>query len=264
MPLVEGDEGTCACHVHVGVADRDLGVQVVNRIRAWLPTLLALSVNSPLWRGRCSGWSSYRFAVQRRWPTFVPPPVCRDAADYDLRLAEHVDAADALDAASIYWWARLSPRYPTVEIRIADVGSTTADAVLLAGLARHLVATATADAVADRPWIPFPDRVLVAAAHDAARHGAGALVVSPLTGRTATALEALDDLLFVITPAAEAQGEAALVRALLAGRLRRGSGAERQLSLVSSGGRPAFVQALANVTAGLDLASVLGPAPSRD
>jgi glutamate---cysteine ligase / carboxylate-amine ligase len=257
MPLVSGDEGTCACHVHLGVADRDLGVRVLNRIRSWLPTLLALNVNSPLWRGRPSGWSSYRFAVQRRWPTFAPPPLCRDSADYDLRLAECVDSGDALDLGSIYWWARLSPRYPTVEIRIADVGSSTADAVLLAGLARHLVTTATADAVADRPWFPFPDRVLVGAALDAARHGAGALVVSPLTGRTATALEALDDLLSVITPAAEAQGEAALIRELLVDRLRRGSGADRQRALWASGPRPAFVQAMANVTAELDLASAL-------
>ena len=262
MPFVAGDEGTCACHVHVGVADREVGVQVLNRIRSWLPTLLALSVNSPLWRGHYSGWSSYRFAVQRRWPTFAPPPLCRDAADHDRRLAECIDAGKALDVGSIYWWARLSPRYPTVEIRIADVGSSTADAVLFAGLARHLVATVTADASADRPWFPFPDRVLVGAALDAARHGAAALVVSPLTGRTATALEALDDLVTVITPAAEAQGEAALIRELLVNRLRRGSGAGRQLSLWSSGRRPAFVQAMANVTAGLDLASALRPGPS--
>ena len=85
--------------------------------------------------------------------------------------------------------------------------------------------------------------------------------VSPLTGRTATALEALG------RPArrhhalaAEAQGEAALIRELLVNRLRRGSGADRQRALWASGPRPAFVQAMANVTAGLDLASARRPA----
>ena len=255
VPGISGEEGTCACHVHVGVATRELGVHVLNRIRPWLPLLLALSGNSPLWRGRDTGWSSYRFVVQRRWPTFGPPPLCRDAEEYDARLAERTAASAAFDARSVYYWARLSPRYPTVEVRIADVGHTIADAVLLAGLSRCLVATAAADARADRPWVRVPDRAVTRAAFAAARHGLAATLVSPVSGRAAPAREVLDQLVAGITPAAEAAGEEPLLRALVAERIRRGSGAERQLTLWGPGRREAFVQALANVSAGLDPAT---------
>jgi glutamate---cysteine ligase / carboxylate-amine ligase len=265
VPGISGEEGTCACHVHVGVATRELGVHVLNRIRPWLPVLIALSGNSPLWRGRDTGWSSYRFAVQRRWPSFVPPPLCRDLEEYDAHLAERMTATAPPDARSVYYWARLSPRYPTVEVRIADVGHSIVDAVLLAGLSCCLVTTAAADAHADRPWIRVPDRAVTRAAFAAARRGLAATLVSPVSGRAAPALEVLDELLAVIAPAAEAAGDGPLLRALLAERLRRGSGAERQLSLWCAGRPEALVQGLAGVSAGRDSASaqlLLGARPA--
>jgi carboxylate-amine ligase len=67
--------GTCGCHVHVGVADRDLAVQIVGRLRPWLPTLLALTVNSPILGGQDTGWSSNRYRRQLQWPTFRPPEI---------------------------------------------------------------------------------------------------------------------------------------------------------------------------------------------
>jgi carboxylate-amine ligase len=252
VPGISGEEGTCACHVHVGVASRELGVQVLNRIRPWLPVLLALTGNSPLWRGRDTGWESFRFVVQRRWPTFGPPPLCRDVDEYDALLAE-----TGFDARSVYYWARLSPRYPTVEVRIADVGHSIADAVLLAGLSRWLVATAVADARADRPWIRVPDRAVTRAGFAAARHGLAAILVSPVSGRPAPAVHLLDQLVADITPAAEEVGEGPLLSALLAERMQRGSGAGRQRAGWRSRSRAAFVQALANVSAGTD------PVPAR-
>jgi carboxylate-amine ligase len=87
---VPGAEVTCACHVTVELPDRDLGVAVLERLQPWLPALLALTGNSPLWRGHDTGWSSYRFVVQRRWPTFVPRPRSADAAEYDERVADPV------------------------------------------------------------------------------------------------------------------------------------------------------------------------------
>ena len=134
---------------------------------------------------------------------------CADAAAYDARVAELIAAHAALDARSVYYWARLSPRYPTVEIRIADACLTVVDAVLLAGLSRCLVATAAADARADRPWIRVPDRAVTRAAFAAARQGLAAILVSPVSGRAAPAPEVLDELLAVIAPAAEAAGERA-------------------------------------------------------
>lgn len=70
----------CGCHVHVGIDDPDLAVEIMNRSRPWLPTLLALSANSPYWHGVDTGYASYRTQVWHRWPTSGMPPTVRDRA----------------------------------------------------------------------------------------------------------------------------------------------------------------------------------------
>jgi len=252
VPGVTGDEVSCACHVHVGVPTRDLGVAVLNRMRPWLPVLMALTGNSPLWRGADTGWVSYRYLVQRRWPTFAPPPRCPDAAAYDNVVAELVAASAAVDPRSVYFWARLSPRYPTVEIRIPDTCLRAAEAVLMAGLCRALVAVSLADEQAGRPIVDLPDRVVAAAGLSAARWGLDAFVVDPRRGKPVPARVALDALMATVAPALIAAGEWQLITRLLVERLRRGSGAERQRALWRSRDRQVFVQSLANICAGLD------------
>lgn len=64
----------CGCHVHVGVEDPEIGVQIANRAPAWLPALVALSANSPFWHGVETGFDSYRTEVWQRWPTAGMPP----------------------------------------------------------------------------------------------------------------------------------------------------------------------------------------------
>ena len=150
---VVAEAGTCACHVHVGVPSRDLGVQVLARLRPWLAPLLAVTANSPIAGGRDTGWASWRYAIQSRWPTAVPPAAWPDAAAYDADIRRLIGQGAALDERSIYFLARLSPRYPTVEVRVADVCLDTGTAVLAAGLTRALVATALAEA---RRGTPVP------------------------------------------------------------------------------------------------------------
>ena len=223
-PGISGEEVACACQVHVGVPSRDHGVAVLNRIRGWLPVLLALSANSPFWAGRDSGWESYRYVIARSWPTAIPPPVCRDADAYDDRLARHLADGDALDLAGVYWFARLSARYPTVEIRVADTCLAVDDAVLLAGLCRALVATALADEAAGRPYAPLADGLLSASLARAARWGCGASVADPGTGRATSIRALVPRLLAEVAPALAAVGDGASVAALLDRRVRRGGG----------------------------------------
>jgi len=248
---VSGEEITCAGQVHVAVASRDLGVAVLGRLRSWLPVLLALTGNSPFWRGRDTGWCSHRFVVQRRWPSFLPPPSCADAAAYGDRVAELIAGHAALDPRGVYFWARLSPRYPTIEIRIADACLTVPDAVLLAGLCRAAVMTAVADEGADRPSPRTPDRSLVGSAYAAAHRGLAAVVVDPAGGGWTSVRAVLPELMAAFGPALDAAGDRRLVETLLAARLRRGSGADRQRALWCRGPRAA-VQALADLTADHD------------
>ena len=83
--LTAVEQLTCGCHVHVGVADDEEGVAVLDRIRIWLPVLLALSANSPYWQGRDTGYASFRSQAWTRFPTAGPTEIFGSAAAYRTR-----------------------------------------------------------------------------------------------------------------------------------------------------------------------------------
>ncbi|MGZ6839948.1 MAG: carboxylate-amine ligase [Frankiaceae bacterium] len=93
LPLCDGmrhlvDEQLIAgCHVHIGVSSPDLRVAVLDRLRAWMPVLIALTANSPLWLGVDTGFASWRTVHWWRWPVSGPPPAFGTAHDYDQRVA---------------------------------------------------------------------------------------------------------------------------------------------------------------------------------
>ncbi|MEU4421446.1 YbdK family carboxylate-amine ligase [Actinoplanes sp. NPDC024001] len=231
--------GTCGCHVHVGVPDRELAAAVLTRIRPWLPGLLALTVNSPVTGANDTGWASHRYRAQLRWPTFRPPGVWPSAERYDRAVRSHVTAGRAVDESGIYFLARLSARYPTIEVRVADTGLSVADTVLLAGVVRGLVATLIEDVRQRVKVVPVPaERVsekLLAVARGGAR----------------TADEAAR-LLSKITAQLDAAGDTGEVYAGVERLRREGTGAERQRRLWNRyGPTAAFVGALAEATAPL-------------
>ena len=113
---VAHDPAVCGCHVHVGLPDRDLAVQVCNHLRPWLPVVQAITANSPLHDGRDTGHASWRSMQLERWPSIGPTPHFESAADYDATVADLSAAGIMLDAAMVYWYARPSATYPTVEI----------------------------------------------------------------------------------------------------------------------------------------------------
>jgi carboxylate-amine ligase len=97
FPAAMRSAGTCACHVHVEVPNRQLGVQVLLRLRRWLPALLALTANSPVWEGRDSGWASHRIRLVSLWPTAMPLPAVSTTEEYDGVVHHVVTRGDALD-----------------------------------------------------------------------------------------------------------------------------------------------------------------------
>lgn len=247
-PLVAAG-GTSGCHVHVGIPSRELGVQVLARLRPWLASLLAISANSPISDGRDTGWASRRYQKWSRWPTARPPEVWPDAAAYDAAVQRHIDRGAAMDEANVYFHARLSPRYPTVEVRIADVGLGVDDAVLVAGLVRAAVATALAEAQRDVPLRPAPAPYLDRALSAAALHGHGGMAVDPLTGEDISQHDLLHRFVEWVAPALDAAQDSAEVSRLLRLLEERGSGATRQRALWASSASPAaFTDALARAT----------------
>ncbi|WP_344083879.1 glutamate--cysteine ligase [Luedemannella helvata] len=241
------EQQVCACQVQVGVPDRDLAVRVARRVRGWLPTLLAMSASSPTFRGGDTGYASYRTVAISRWPTVGPPPDVRSAREYDRLIGSLVDTGVIKDAGMIYYDARPSARYPTVEIRIADGCPDLDDVVLLAGLSRALVATAAADEEAPEA----PVELVRAATWRAARSGLEEDLVDPFASRAVPAGELVDALLEHVRPELSARGEWPTVRELADRLLARGTSAERQRELLAAGASDAdLVADLVAVTAG--------------
>ena len=133
---------TCGCHVHVSIESEEEGVAVLDRIRPWLPPLLALTANSPFWQGRDTGYCSYRRQVWGRWPSSGPTELFGTPEVYHATVDNMLGTGTLIDEGMVYFDVRLSRHYPTVEVRVADVCLRVNDAVLLASLVRALVETA--------------------------------------------------------------------------------------------------------------------------
>ena len=193
--LTTAEQLTCGCHVHVEVADDAEGVGVLDRIRVWLPPLLALSVNSPFWQGEDSRYASFRSQAWSRWPCAGPTPVWGSPAAYHGEIDRMVSSGVLLDRHMAYFDARLSDRYPTVEVRVADVCLDLPDAILIAGLVRALVETAAAEW---RDGVPAPDvstGLLRLASWRAGRSGLGGELLDPLTALPRPAYAVVEQLL---------------------------------------------------------------------
>ncbi len=117
------EQFTCGQHVHVSVGSDDEAVAAVDRLQPWLPTIRALSVNSPYWQDNDTEYASYRSVLWQRWPTAGPTQPFGTMAAYRDTVARLIRGGVALDEAAIYFDARVSARYPTVEIRVADVST---------------------------------------------------------------------------------------------------------------------------------------------
>jgi carboxylate-amine ligase len=235
--LTAQEQLTCGCHVHVGVASDDEGVAVLDRIRRWLPVLLALSTNSPFWQGQDSRYASFRSQVWARWPSSGPTELFGSAQVYRETVRAMVDSEVLLDTGMIYFDARLSQRYPTVEVRVADVCLHADDAVLVAALSRALVETAAREWRAGRPAASLRSELLRLAMWRAGRSGLDAELVDPRTLRPAPAGAVLDALLAHVRPALQDTGEQDVVRELRAELVRRGNGSRIQRAAYARTGR---------------------------
>ncbi|MEU5843812.1 glutamate--cysteine ligase [Rhodococcus sp. NPDC047139] len=222
--LVDEQE-VCGCHVHVGVADRETAVQVCNHVRLWLPTLLASTANSPIYRGRDTGYASWRAIIAGRWPCSGPPPHFTSAAHYDAVTAMMLDSGNILDAGMIYWDVRPSAHLPTVEVRVSDVPASVDETVLLAIFVRALVATAERAVRGGVTAPPVPDDVVRAAYLCAAREGPTGRAIDVVTGRMTSAPHSLRALLRHVRPQLEETGDYRRTVKMMETILARGTGA---------------------------------------
>ncbi|MFD1211641.1 glutamate--cysteine ligase [Arthrobacter sp. GCM10027362] len=233
---------TCGLHIHVAVASPEEGVAVLDRIRTWLPVLLALSANSPYWQGTDSGYESFRYQAWNRWPTAGPCELFGSAAAYRRHIESMLATGVLLDEGMMYFDARLSSRHPTVEVRIADVCLEASHTVAIAALVRALVETAAGQWRAGMPAPQVSAANLRLAGWQASRYGVGGELVHPLRQKPCSAAEAVGALLDHVRPALRPSGDEVRVGAELAHILADGTGSRRQRKVMRhTGSRKAVV-----------------------
>lgn len=226
----------CGCHVHVGVADRDIAVKVCNRLRPWLPVVQALCSNSPLHAGRDTGYASWRSMVFRQWPSTGLTPWCESEAEYMELLERLIASGMMMDVAMAYWHARPSLSYPTVEVRIGDATPTAAEAALAAGIVRGLVGAILDDMAAGTPPDEVTPEMLNAAHWRAAHDGMSGTLLDPRTGRTRPAWDLVEELIVKISAVLDRHGDLDTVERGLKRIRENGTGADRQRRVLKSAG----------------------------
>ncbi|MFF0548647.1 glutamate--cysteine ligase [Streptomyces sp. NPDC004311] len=243
------DQVVCGCHVHVGVTSRAEALDLANRIRPWLPTLQAMTANSPFDRGRDTGHASWRAVQHANWPTVGPAPVLDEAA-YERIAGDLVRCGALLDRRMIYWYARPSEHVPTLEIRVADVNARLDGVVLLAVLVRGLAAVLGEEAREGRPAPTLECGRLREAHRLAAVHGLGGEGLEPVGGARMPAWDLVERLRERAAPGLCAAGDLPYVDALLDRLRAEGDGAARQRASHGLRGRLTdVVDALAATTA---------------
>jgi carboxylate-amine ligase len=127
-------------HVHIGIEDREAGIQLMNAARYFLPHILALSTNSPFWQGMDTGLKSYRCKVFDKFPRTNIPDYFPSWGEYD-RFVSLLVRTNCIDNAKKIWWdIRPHPNFPTLEFRICDVPMRVDETIAIAALIQATVA----------------------------------------------------------------------------------------------------------------------------
>jgi carboxylate-amine ligase len=235
-------EPTFALHVHIGVADAESAIRLLNRLRAHLPMLLALSASSPLWRGRATGLASNRTILFQAFPRTGLPRRFDDYGDW-VRTVDMLLRSGAIPEPTFLWWdARPQPRLGTVEVRIMDAQPRSEATAALCALAQAVSRLELEDGFVSASLLNAQE-VLSENRFLAARDGPAAQLIDPMRARRLPLADHLDNLLTEAMPHAVALGaadELAYVPSLVAN-----PEAARQTSLAAGEGIPALVHDLA-------------------
>lgn len=150
----------CGQHVHVGIEDAEVRIDLMRQFSYFLPHLLALSSSSPFWRGEDTGLASYRLTIFDNLPRTGLPPGFTSWSEYERSVQVIVDSGAIEDGSKIWWDVRPSARFPTLESRICDVSSRIEDTLTIAALTQCLMRMLWRLRKANQRWRVY-DRFLV-------------------------------------------------------------------------------------------------------
>ena len=217
-------------HVHVGIEDDDLRVDLLNQLTYFLPHLLAASTSSPFWEGELTGLMSYRTSIFSELPRTGPPERFRSYAEYTQTVAVLQEVGLIEDATKIWWDARLSDRFQTVELRATDICTDIDDAICLAATYRCILGMLTRLRRANQGWRQYSPLLIRENRWRAQRYGIDAGLVDFGQGEIKPFAELCEELIELITPDAELFGcmnEIEHLRNIV----KRGTSAHRQIGV---------------------------------
>ncbi len=218
----------CGMHVHVGINDDELRIDLMNQMAYFLPHLLALSCSSPFWQGRDTGLKSYRLTIFDALPRTGLPERFQSFAEYERHVDIMVNAGLIEDSSKIWWDLRPSGRYPTLETRIMDVCTRMNDAIALAALLCCIMRMLYRLRLANQRWRTYTTMLISENRWRAMRYSFDEGLIDFAKGAIVPFEELLDEILDLTAEDAEAldcQMEVASVREILS----RGTSAHRQL-----------------------------------
>jgi glutamate---cysteine ligase / carboxylate-amine ligase len=223
----------CGLHVHIGVADDELRIDLLNQASYFLPHLLALSTSSPFWRGEDTGLKSYRLAVFDELPRTGMPERFDSWGEYRRHVAVLTGAGLIEDATKLWWDLRPSERFPTLEMRITDSCTTLEDAVSIAALFRCLLRMLWRLECRNQRWRIYARMLIDENRWRAQRYGTDRGLVDFGRGMIVPYADLLEEILALTEPDARHFGCTAEI-AHSRDILTRGTSAHRQLTVFNS------------------------------
>lgn len=127
-------------HIHVGIANREVQIQLMNEMRYFMPHILAISTNSPFWEGQDTGLKSFRSKIFERFPRTALPDIFTDWSEYQHYVDLLVKTGSIDNAKKIWWDIRPHPFFPTLEIRICDLPMRVDETVAIAAMCQAVAA----------------------------------------------------------------------------------------------------------------------------
>ncbi|MDX9860397.1 MAG: carboxylate-amine ligase [Rhodospirillales bacterium] len=220
----------CGMHVHVGIDDDDLRIDLINQACYFLPHLLALSTSSPFWRGEDTGLKSYRLSVFNELPRTGLPEYFESFGEYHRHVRILTDAGLITDGSLLWWDIRPSANFPTIEMRITDVCTRLDDAVTIAALFVCIVRMLHRLRRVNQRWRRYSRMLINENRWRAQRYGIDEGLVDFAKGRIVPFPDLLDELIELIDEDAEALGCRAQVENVRQ-IMREGTSAHRQIEI---------------------------------
>jgi len=222
-------------HVHIGIEDRVLCVEVMNQMRSFLPLLLCLSTSSPFWHGRDTGLKSYRSVVFQNLPRTGIPQQFGSYADYRHYVDTLLATGSIAEPTHIWWDVRPSERLPTLEVRIPDMCTRVEEALCLVALVQAISAKLVQLRMAHRTWPIHRKPLLDENKWRAVRYGIHGKLIDIDRSREVPVPELVERLLAWlgnVVDELDSRAEAEYVQTIL----RRGTSADRQLAIYRQAG----------------------------